>query len=214
MKDTANQRFWERMAKLYAPFMKSSESLYQDICSHCQPYLKKDMDVLELACGSGQFSFPLAANVKTWIATDFSSNMVSQAKKQSASSNLTFEVQDATSLPYPDEHFHAVFIANALHIMPEPEKAMEEIHRVLKPDGTLLAPTFLWNAESRQTLGSWLVSKAGLTVYRKWNAQEFERFIESHDFRVVEQKIFGGGLRPLSCMIAIKNQNKTDASRN
>ncbi|WP_085832255.1 class I SAM-dependent methyltransferase [Clostridium merdae] len=213
MKDTANQRFWERMAKLYAPFMKSSESLYQDICSHCQPYLKKDMDVLELACGSGQFSFPLAANVQTWIATDFSSNMVSQAKKQSAPSNLTFEVQDATSLPYPDEHFHAVFIANALHIMPEPEKAMEEIHRVLKPDGTLLAPTFLWN-ESRQTLGSWLVSKAGLTVYRKWNAQEFERFIESHDFRVVERKILGGGLRPLSCMIAIKNQNITDTSRN
>lgn len=125
MKDTANQRFWERMAKLYALFMKGSESLYQDICSHCQPYLKKDMDVLELACGSGQFSFPLAANVQTWIATDFSSNMVSQAKKQSAPANLTFEVQDATCLPYPDEHFQAVFIANALHIMPEPRKSHE-----------------------------------------------------------------------------------------
>lgn len=214
MKDTANQRFWERMAKLYAPFMKSSEDLYHDICSQCQPYLKKDMDVLELACGSGQFSFPLAANVQTWTATDFSSNMILQAKKQSAPAHLTFEVQDATCLPYPEEHFDAVFIANALHIMPDPEKAMKEIYRVLKPNGTLLAPTFLWNAEGRQTFGSWLVSKAGLTVYRKWNAQEFERFIESYDFHVVERKILGGGLRPLSCMIAIKNQNKTDASRN
>lgn len=214
MKDTANHRFWERMAKLYAPFMKGSESLYQDICSHCQPYLKRDMDVLELACGSGLFSFPLSANVQTWIATDFSSNMILQAKKQSAPAHLSFEVQDATCLPYPDEHFHAVFIANALHIMPEPEKAVREIYRVLKPGGTLLAPTFLWNEENRQSFGSWLVSKAGLTVYRKWSAQEFERFIHSHDFHVAEQKLLGGGLHPLSCMIAIKKQNKIDTNRN
>lgn len=43
-----------------------------------------------------------------------------------------FSVQDATSLPYTSGTFDAVVISNALHIMPEPEKALKEIRRVLK----------------------------------------------------------------------------------
>ena len=39
--------------------------------------------------------------------------------------------------------FDAAVISNALHIMPEPEKALAEIRRVLKPGGILIAPTFM-----------------------------------------------------------------------
>ncbi|MFQ9418242.1 MAG: class I SAM-dependent methyltransferase [Lachnospiraceae bacterium] len=46
--------------------------------------------------------------------------------------NLIFEVADATDLPYENHSFDVVLIANALHIMPEPEKALKEIERVLK----------------------------------------------------------------------------------
>ena len=37
-------------------------------------------------------------------------------------SNLRFEVADATALPYEDNSFDVVLIANALHVMPNPEK--------------------------------------------------------------------------------------------
>ena len=50
---------------------------------------------------------------------------------------------DATALPYADDSFDAVLIANALHVMPEPEKALREIDRVLRPGGILIAPNFM-----------------------------------------------------------------------
>lgn len=45
-------------------------------------------------------------------------------------------------LPYADRSFDVVIVSNALHIVPQPEKALQEIGRVLKDDGVLVAPTF------------------------------------------------------------------------
>lgn len=53
-----NKKFWQRFAKLYRPFMeKGNGKLYDDICARIAPKLHKDMNVQELACGSGQLSF-------------------------------------------------------------------------------------------------------------------------------------------------------------
>ena len=69
--------------------------------------------MLELACGTGQLSVPLSPCVRSWEATDFSAEMIRQAKKQVHSSRLHFSVQDATKLPYGPESFDAVVISNA-----------------------------------------------------------------------------------------------------
>lgn len=87
------------------------------------------MNVLELACGTGQLSYPLSGRVRLWEATDFSEAMIAEAKKNNTFRRLHFSVQDATALPYAPESFDAVVISNALHIMPHPEKALSEIRR-------------------------------------------------------------------------------------
>ncbi len=69
---------------------------------------------------------------KRMIATDYSGGMIREAKKGAIPANLTFEAADATALPYADDSFDVVLIANALHVMPEPEKALREIDRVLR----------------------------------------------------------------------------------
>ena len=46
------------------------------------------------------------------------------------------------SLPYASKSFDVVIVSNALHIVPQPEKSLREIKRVLKDDGVLIAPTF------------------------------------------------------------------------
>ena len=125
--------FWQRMARHYTTVMGRSAPLYREVCSRIRPHLNRDMNVLELACGTGQLSFPLSPYVRLWEATDFSSNMIAEAKRQVASSRLHFSVQDAADLPYAPETFDAVVIANALHILQEPDKVMAEIRRVLKP---------------------------------------------------------------------------------
>lgn len=179
-----NKRFWQRMAKLYAPFMKSADHLYADICRRIEPHLNRQMNVLELACGSGQLSFRLAAKVQLWEATDFSENMIAEARRQRGSRQLHFSVQDATDLPYGPECFDAVVIANALHIMPHPDKALAEIFRVLKPGGVLYAPTFIHGKGAGFRLRSRLLELTGFHVYSKWSQEEFADYIAGHGFAV------------------------------
>ncbi|WP_294853885.1 class I SAM-dependent methyltransferase [uncultured Oscillibacter sp.] len=202
--DTNYLRFWQRVAKLYAPFMKSSGPLYDRITRRCLPYLSADMAVLELACGSGQLTFRLANRVERWEATDFSDKMVAEAQKHASLPNLTFTVQDATALSYPDSSFDAVLIANALHIMPEPDKALSEIRRVLKPGGLLLAPTFVWAGNSGHRFRAKLMDLAGFKVLHRWNAAAFSKFVEQRGFSTLERDVLPGGVSPLCCLIARK----------
>ena len=108
MKEESNINFWQKVAFLYGPFMKNSHKLYENICRRIKPDLNRDMDVLELACGSGQLSFALAQYVRHWEATDFSEKMIEEAKKKEHSSRLFFSVQDATALPYAPASFDVV----------------------------------------------------------------------------------------------------------
>ena len=99
-KQTDNKQFWQRWASCYGPLMQSSEPLYAAIAQQMQPHLTPEMNVLELACGSGQLSFRLSRLVRDWEATDFSPKMIAQAKLKPRGAGLHFSVQDATSLPY------------------------------------------------------------------------------------------------------------------
>ncbi len=162
---TDNKAFWQRFAKLYGPVMeRSGAKLYRDICQHIRPYLNRDMNVLELACGIGLLSHPLSGQVRLWEGTDFSPAMIAEAKKKNLSARLHFSVQDATALTYALGSFDAVVIANALHIMPDPDKAMTEIRRVLKPEGLLFAPTFV-HGEGTGFQGTGATDEAGGVPY-------------------------------------------------
>lgn len=198
-----NKGFWQRFAKRYSPIMeKSSARLYRDICDRIRPELNREMNVLELACGTGQLSYPLSGRVRLWEATDFSDAMIAEAKKKNTSRRLHFSVQDAMALPYAPESFDAVVISNALHIMPHPEKALSEIRRVLKPDGLLFAPTFVHGESPGFRLRVKLMELAGFHTYHKWSTEEFIVFISAQGFEVLHQETLSGSLAPLCCLTA------------
>lgn len=204
MTDKSNKNFWERFARLYAPFMKKDKGIYDKICESIIPYLNKDMEVLELACGSGQLSFSLSKHTKSWLATDFSVQMIIEAKKHGKYENLTFETADATALSYANEKFDCVLISNALHIMPNPDYAMREINRVLKANGILFAPTFLWKEGKERKVKKTLMSIFGFKMYQEWNKEQFEKFVEEQGFSVVEMNLLYGALAPIGVLIAQK----------
>ena len=210
MRKTDNKAFWQRIAKLYAPFMKGSDRLYAAICDRIRAGLKRDMNILELACGSGQLSLRLSTHVQLWEATDFSENMIREAKKKSCSGRLHFSVQDATNLPYADSSFDAVVIANALHIMPNPERALSEIRRVLKPGGLLYAPTFVHGKGAGFRLRTRLLSLAGFRVYSPWTAGEFADYISGRGFEVTKTELLGKSLAPLCYLEAKSTKNEGD----
>ncbi len=198
-----NQIFWQRLSKLYGPLMGRSAGLYDSVCARIRPQLDRRMNVLELACGTGQLSFPLSSRVRLWEATDFSPNMIREAKKRPGSCRLHFSVQDATRLPYGSETFDAVVISNALHIMPHPEQALAEIRRVLKPEGLLFAPTFV-HGEGRGFPAQMmkLSALAGFRAFHRWDAAGLADYVAGYGFQVTDQALLNGFLVPLCCLTA------------
>lgn len=163
------------------------------------------MNVLELACGSGQLSFTLSNYAKTYEATDFSPEMIAEARKKAKGSRLHFSVQDATNLPYSDCSFDAVIISNALHIMPYPDKALSQIRRILKDDGILFAPTFIHGSSKGYRLRIRLMEIFGFHAFSNWNEQEFTEFLTKHGFTVLHSEVIADTLAPLCYTECIKN---------
>ncbi|MBQ8954857.1 MAG: class I SAM-dependent methyltransferase [Clostridia bacterium] len=179
-----NKKIGDLYAPIYKRAMKADERVY-DFMYQRIPEKIKDLEVLEIATGPGLLARHVAPAAKRMIATDYSEGMIAQAKKGEPIANLRFEVADAMNLPYADDAFDAVLIANALHILPDPEKALREIDRVLRPGGLLIAPNFV---EHKGTLLSrvWsgILSVAGVRFEHQWTAREYLDFLESHGWRV------------------------------
>jgi ubiquinone/menaquinone biosynthesis C-methylase UbiE len=96
-------------------------------------------NALELGCGTGFFSLNLkqAGVVDRVSVTDISAGMVSAARENAR--RLGFEIDgrvaDAESIPYPDNSFDVVVGHAILHHIPDVERALREVLRVLKPGG-------------------------------------------------------------------------------
>lgn len=99
-----------------------------------------DITVLDLGAGLGTASIPLAKNGIFTIAADISDVMLSTAEKRAKGrfDNLILARMNAYELMLPD-HSVDIVVENAmLHLVDNPEKVIQEIVRVLKPDGKLV----------------------------------------------------------------------------
>ena len=98
--------------------------------------------VLDLACGTGDFSRLVAARYPAArsIAVDLTERMLALARRQG---NVKFAVcADAGVLPFPPASFDCVFIGYGLRNFPNLEQALQEIERVTRPGGLLVTLDF------------------------------------------------------------------------
>ena len=183
-----NKRIWDLYAPIYKRAMRSDRKLYQYMYDHI-PEVIRGKEVLEIATGPGLLAKHVAPAAKSMIATDYSDGMIAEAKKEQYADNLTFEVADATSLPYEDDSFDVVLISNALHIIPEPEKALKEIDRVLREGGILIAPNFVEHkAGFISRLWSGILNIAGVRFEHQWSGQEYLAWLEKNGWQVTFSK--------------------------
>lgn len=143
-------------------------------------------DVLEIATGPGLLAKHVAYAAHRMIATDYSEGMIKEARKGTYPDKLTFEVADAANLPFADKSFDVVLIANALHVMPDPEKALKEIGRVLKDRGILIAPNFV-NHKSGLISRIWsgILRIGGIKFEHQWRLEEYREFLERNGWKIV-----------------------------
>ena len=124
-----HENFWDRNAGRYDRFMRKDRAAYEEMYALIRPVVKAKT-VLELATGTGLIAKHIVNAAAHIEATDASAEMIAEAKRDNHSAKLHFSVQDMFRLPYAEESFDVVIVSNALHIVPQPEKALAEIRRV------------------------------------------------------------------------------------
>ena len=179
-----HKNFWDRNAGRYDRFMRKDREVYEKMYELIRPVVK-GKTVLELAAGTGLIAKNIVNAAAHIEAADASVEMIAEAKRNNQSAKLHFSVQDMFRLPYADKSFDVVIVSNALHIVPQPEKALAEIHRILRDDGVLIAPTFT-HAENSFFGNSkaFLLKLAGFPLHSKWTSEEYLCFLQQNGWTV------------------------------
>jgi ubiquinone/menaquinone biosynthesis C-methylase UbiE len=119
-------------------------------------------DVLEIGCGRGDFSLYLKKFNAVIHGTDFSDSAISIAKAKAALTqvNISFTVADAQNLPFPDSSFDVLYSCECLEHIPDPQKALDEMFRVLRTNGMAVITTENYsNGMLALWIKSWLTKK-------------------------------------------------------
>lgn len=142
MADTA--QFWNRLADHYAASPIADETSYQTKLTATQRLFRPDMEVFEFGCGTGSTALLHAAHVRHIHATDFSVRMIEIAKgkaEAAGTSNVTFEQADFATMPVAPARYDMVMGHSILHLVPDPQAAIDKAFAMLRPGGYLVTST-------------------------------------------------------------------------
>ena len=137
-------RFWDRIAERYAKKPVADEAAYQRKLEVTRGYLRPDMEVLEIGCGTGSTAIAHAPFVQHIRAVDISSKMIDIAQRKADAakvSNVTFERSAIDDLRVPDGSLDAVLALSLLHLLDDKEALIARVYDMLKPGGVFVTST-------------------------------------------------------------------------
>ena len=200
-----HKNFWDKNAGRYDRFMRKDRAAYDEMYELIRP-LVRHKTVLELATGTGLIARHIV-NAAAYIeATEASAEMIAEARRDNHSAKLHFSVQDMFRLPYADKSFDVAIVSNALHIVPQPEKALAEIKRVLRDDGVLIAPTFT-HAENSFSgkVKAFFMRLAGFPLHSKWTSEAYLKFLEQNGWTAQKSTVLKASF-PLTYAECVKSE--------
>ena len=108
--------------------------------------IKPGSKVLELGCGTGSMwkeHLHLLDNASTAILSDFSEGMLKEAKENLGEQpNIEYQIINIQDIPYEDDTFDIVIANMMLYHVPDLQRGLSEVARVLKKDGTFYCATY------------------------------------------------------------------------
>jgi ubiquinone/menaquinone biosynthesis C-methylase UbiE len=194
--------FWDKVSGVYDLFENIyNKSVYQSTGESVAKYIKNTDRVLECACGTGAISIFIAPVCKELIVSDYSVGMLKQAKKKLKNyDNIDYRRVDITDIEAEDNSFDLVVAGNVIHLLPDPQRAMNELTRVCKDGGRLVIPTYINGDEGTNKLAVKFLEKLGASFKCQFDAESYEKFFEDMGYKNVTYEVVRGRM---SCDIAV-----------
>lgn len=194
--------FWDKIAGVYDVFEKVyNNKVIRGTADICADLVDGGDNVLECACGTGLITTATAPRAKSYTATDFSPKMMKKAQhKLKNSSNIDWELADITALEQEDGTFDKVIAGNVIHLLDDPDKALGELCRVVRPGGKVIIPTYINMTDNRAGFLAGIFDKMGAGFKRQFDLDSYKKFFADRGFEDVEYRVAEGRM---PCAVAV-----------
>ncbi len=194
--------FWDKISPIYDLFENIyNGKVYSGTGKKVAELIEPSDEVLECACGTGAISIYIVQKCKRLIATDFATGMLRQAARKCRKyPNVAFRKADITNIKCKDARFDKVVAGNVIHLLPEPEKALRELERVVKPGGKIIIPTYINMSKGTGTAAVKLITLLGADFKRQFDLESYKEFFEKKRYNGVEYHVVDGRM---PCAIAV-----------
>ncbi len=167
---TEIKEYWNLRAKDYdkSPGHAGFTETWKEILVNT---FKKKARILDVGTGTGFLALLLAELGHEVVGIDLSKGMIEVAKQKARKLgvNVEFELGDAENLPFSDNSFDAVICRHLLWTLPNPQKAIEEWSRVVKPEGKVVAIDGKWFDNSISTKIRRSIGRLAIAIYERRN---------------------------------------------
>jgi len=200
--------FWDKISPLYDLFEQVyNGKVYRGTGEKVAEFIEPNDTVLECACGTGAISVSIAPKCRRLIATDFAAGMLRQAAKKCRKfENVVFRKADITHLKCKDNRFDKVVAGNVIHLLPNPEQALHELERVVKPGGRIIIPTYINMSKGTGTAAVKFITLLGADFKRQFDLESYKQFFADMGYANVEYHVVDGRM---PCAIAVITKKRT-----
>ncbi len=213
---------WENMMKHekdWSAFAEEFEQLQEyvvgkeslAICKEKIASLPLLGELVEFGCGNGTYT-ELVAKLATHVtATDIAEDMLNMARaKLEHYEHVQFEQRDCYDSKFPGSAFDTVLMANLIHVVHDPAKALQEAHRILKDHGRLVLLSFTADGMKffdmlRLIYRYWKTFGAPPKKGTPFKLSSLTEFVNKHDFSVQEASLIGHKTKAIF-LVAQKNR--------
>jgi ubiquinone/menaquinone biosynthesis C-methylase UbiE len=171
--------FWDISAPVYNFAQHHNGGAYKMLPETILTRIPDNSTVLEVACGTAEISLKIAAYMKKILCTDTSYPMLKIANKNAIKQgidNIAFRNMSIYDLKLPDKSFDVTIASQVLHLLDDPQKAVNELIRVTKKQ--IILPITL-TAEvaplSKVKLGIWKLF--GFSPKKEFDFMSYAEFI-------------------------------------
>ena len=194
--------FWNKISPVYDLFENVyNRKVYKGTGIKVSEFIDETDSVLECACGTGAITEEIAKKAQKVLATDFAEGMLKRASKKCRKySNVSFRQEDITDIKNADDSFDKVVAGNVIHLLPVPEKALNELLRVVKPGGKVIIPTYINMLKKSSGIAVSIIKKMGADFKRQFDLDSYKEFFDEKGFKDVEYYVVDGRM---PCAIAV-----------